>query len=178
MGPRAGLDRCGKSRPHRDSIPDRPSRSSVAIPTELPGSQPVSKLTKFRFHNCVTSSGRADCRLFSQSDYFPDELRGKLICGILGTTYGSSLSAATLSWSASIRDAGNSGRFVSTFTNGQSNVPSCCLPVPLTSVHVIGEVCSMARVSTTTNLSFTATGLLFHCGRDDENRIALEYNLR
>ena len=27
----------GKSRPHRDSIPDRPSRSSVAIPTELPG---------------------------------------------------------------------------------------------------------------------------------------------
>ena len=28
---------CGKSRPHRDSIPDRPARSSVAIPTELPG---------------------------------------------------------------------------------------------------------------------------------------------
>jgi len=27
----------GKSRPHRDLIPDRPSRSSVAIPTELPG---------------------------------------------------------------------------------------------------------------------------------------------
>jgi len=26
----------GKSRPHRDSIPDRPVRSSVAIPTELP----------------------------------------------------------------------------------------------------------------------------------------------
>ena len=26
----------GKSRPHRDSIPDRPARSSVAIPTELP----------------------------------------------------------------------------------------------------------------------------------------------
>ena len=29
----------GKSRPHRDSIPDRPARSSVAIPTELPGPQ-------------------------------------------------------------------------------------------------------------------------------------------
>jgi len=29
----------GKSRPHRDSIPDRPSLSSVAIPTELPGPQ-------------------------------------------------------------------------------------------------------------------------------------------
>ena len=26
----------GKSRPHQDSIPDRPARSSVAIPTELP----------------------------------------------------------------------------------------------------------------------------------------------
>jgi len=25
----------GKSRPHRDSIPDRPARSSVAMPTEL-----------------------------------------------------------------------------------------------------------------------------------------------
>ena len=29
--------RGGKSLPHRDSIPDRPDRSSVAIPTELPG---------------------------------------------------------------------------------------------------------------------------------------------
>jgi hypothetical protein len=27
----------GKSRPHRDSIPDRPARSTFAIPTELPG---------------------------------------------------------------------------------------------------------------------------------------------
>ena len=27
----------GKSRPHLDSIPDRPALSSVAIPTELPG---------------------------------------------------------------------------------------------------------------------------------------------
>ena len=35
MGPRAGLD--GKSRSHRDSMPDCPARSSVAIPTELPG---------------------------------------------------------------------------------------------------------------------------------------------
>jgi len=26
----------GKSRPHRNSIPDRPARSSVAIPTALP----------------------------------------------------------------------------------------------------------------------------------------------
>ena len=27
VGPRAGLDRCGKSRPHRDSIPNRPAHS-------------------------------------------------------------------------------------------------------------------------------------------------------
>jgi hypothetical protein len=27
VGPRVGLDNCGKSRPHRDSIPDRPARS-------------------------------------------------------------------------------------------------------------------------------------------------------
>ena len=31
----------GKSRPHRDSIPDRPARSSVAIPTELPGPEGI-----------------------------------------------------------------------------------------------------------------------------------------
>ena len=34
MGPRAGLDRCGKSRPHRDSIPGPPSPWRVAVPTE------------------------------------------------------------------------------------------------------------------------------------------------
>jgi hypothetical protein len=27
VGPRAGLDRCGKSHPHQDSIPDRLARS-------------------------------------------------------------------------------------------------------------------------------------------------------
>ena len=35
--PRAVLDRSGKSRPHGDSIPDLQARSSVTIPTELPG---------------------------------------------------------------------------------------------------------------------------------------------
>ena len=33
----------GISRPHRDSIPDRPARSSVAIPTELPGPSMINK---------------------------------------------------------------------------------------------------------------------------------------
>jgi len=43
----------GKSRPHRDSIPDRPTRSSVAIPTELPG--PLKTNEKF---NYITDSIR------------------------------------------------------------------------------------------------------------------------
>jgi len=37
VGSRAGLDRCGKSRPHQDSIPGPSSPELVAIPTELPG---------------------------------------------------------------------------------------------------------------------------------------------
>jgi len=40
----------GKSRPHRDSIPDRLARSSVAMLTELPG--PLLKLIQtYNFHN-------------------------------------------------------------------------------------------------------------------------------
>ena len=35
VGPRAGLDRCGKSRFYRDSIPGTSSPQPVAIPTEL-----------------------------------------------------------------------------------------------------------------------------------------------
>ena len=35
MGPRAGLDGCGKSRPERDSIPGPSSPKRVDIPTEL-----------------------------------------------------------------------------------------------------------------------------------------------
>jgi hypothetical protein len=36
VGPSAGLGRYGKSRPPGIRSPDRPARSSVAIPTELP----------------------------------------------------------------------------------------------------------------------------------------------
>ena len=42
MGPRAGLDRCGKARPHRDSIPGPSSPQRVAIPITL--SRPVREL--------------------------------------------------------------------------------------------------------------------------------------
>ena len=38
----------GKSRPHRDSIPDRPARSSVAIPTELTAPQRVENCFDYR----------------------------------------------------------------------------------------------------------------------------------
>jgi len=38
--------RGGKSRPHRDSNPDRPARSSVAIPTELPGPQKIQEYVR------------------------------------------------------------------------------------------------------------------------------------
>ena len=36
----------GKSRPQQDSIPDRPARSSVAIPTEVTGPLPEMFLHK------------------------------------------------------------------------------------------------------------------------------------
>jgi hypothetical protein len=39
VGPRAGLDRCGKSCPHQNSIPGPSSTYPVAIPTEL--SRPI-----------------------------------------------------------------------------------------------------------------------------------------
>ena len=37
MGPRAGLDRCGKSRHHRDSIPECPARSESLYGLRYPG---------------------------------------------------------------------------------------------------------------------------------------------
>ena len=40
----------GKSRPHRDSIPNRRARSSVAIPTELPG-PPFRKIARLYLEN-------------------------------------------------------------------------------------------------------------------------------
>jgi len=41
VGPRAGLDGCGKSRPHRDSNPDRPARSDWLYRLSCPG--PLTK---------------------------------------------------------------------------------------------------------------------------------------
>ena len=39
VGPWAGLDGCGKSRPYRDSIPDRPARSESLHRVSYPNSQ-------------------------------------------------------------------------------------------------------------------------------------------
>jgi len=46
----------GKSRPHRDSIPDRPACSSVAIPTELPG--PYYCYYYYYYHNYIILLGK------------------------------------------------------------------------------------------------------------------------
>ena len=51
MGLRAGLDWCGKSRRHRDSIPGPSSPYAVAIPTELPGPQNSNVLEIIYKHN-------------------------------------------------------------------------------------------------------------------------------
>ena len=62
VGPRAGLDRCGKSRlPHRDSIPGPSSPQPVAILTTLPGPwNPLHTVLNFHsFMNSITASRTA-----------------------------------------------------------------------------------------------------------------------
>jgi hypothetical protein len=49
MGPRAHLNRCGKFRPHRDSIPGPSSPKPVAIPTKLAGPQTVIRKVQICF---------------------------------------------------------------------------------------------------------------------------------
>jgi len=51
----------GKSRPHWDSILDSPARSSVIIPTELPGPQYYIKLLIIK---SAKLEFKCDCRLF------------------------------------------------------------------------------------------------------------------
>ena len=52
MGPRAGLDRCGKSRlPTEIRSQDRPARSVVGIPTTVPG--PLDTTSKGKVHPCT-----------------------------------------------------------------------------------------------------------------------------
>jgi hypothetical protein len=58
VGPRAGLGRCGKSRPHRDSIPGPSSPWPIVIPTELPGPHKICLSIKKTVHNDPSSSMR------------------------------------------------------------------------------------------------------------------------
>ena len=60
VGLRAGLDRCGKSRPHRDSIPGPSSLYEVAIPTMLPG--PDFRLLFYKYSEHTHKSLRNACR--------------------------------------------------------------------------------------------------------------------
>ena len=48
----ASLDRCGKSRPHRDSIPGPSSPQAVCIPTELPGPRSLCSSLSLIAHEC------------------------------------------------------------------------------------------------------------------------------
>jgi len=48
----------GKSRPHRYSIPDRPARSSVAVPTELPGPKSVQYYGNNLGNNILDTSAK------------------------------------------------------------------------------------------------------------------------
>ena len=56
VGPRAGLDRCGKSRPHRDSILDRPARSQSHIYIYQYISEILRLLNSFR-RSCLIVRG-------------------------------------------------------------------------------------------------------------------------
>ena len=62
--------RAEKSRPHRDSIQDRPARSSVAIPTELPG---------LHLQSCK-SLNFGECWLSFRSEYSDFLFHGECAC--------------------------------------------------------------------------------------------------
>ena len=56
LGLRPGLDRCGKSRPHRDSIPGPSSTLPVALPTTLPDPQIYGRTETNRLIDYTDSS--------------------------------------------------------------------------------------------------------------------------
>ena len=59
----------GKSRPHWDSIPDRPARSSVAVLTELPGPHRIYPIYTMNFAFCVCYIFRR-FRKIAKTDYW------------------------------------------------------------------------------------------------------------
>jgi len=72
----------GKSRPHWDPIPDRPARSSVAIPTELPGQLIQGTYNYMPETNHVTGVYRVTAVLYLQF-----VLRGNVISHVKCVLY-------------------------------------------------------------------------------------------
>jgi len=58
VGSKAGLDTCGKSRPHRDSIPGPSSPWRAAVPTELlrTTTNDETEFRLFNFSNLIENS--------------------------------------------------------------------------------------------------------------------------
>jgi hypothetical protein len=67
MGPRAGLDRCGKSRPHHDLIPRPSSPWGVTILTEL-YRPTVEKCITSKLHTSIFDK-YSDKELFKERYY-------------------------------------------------------------------------------------------------------------
>jgi hypothetical protein len=58
VGLRAGLERCGKSRPRRDSIPDRPARRQSLYPLRYPACTKCLYEIRNYFHEVIFSFKR------------------------------------------------------------------------------------------------------------------------
>jgi len=71
----------GKSRPHRDSIPDRPARSSVAIPTELSG--PPSRRKRKRMLQIWRRKGKCRADLWLRASQW-EAVSLKIVCCLWG----------------------------------------------------------------------------------------------
>ena len=68
MDPKAGVDRCGKSRPQRDSIPYRPARSESLHRLSYPGPQLHSEELCNVCYWGVQTGGRIDIDYSSKRD--------------------------------------------------------------------------------------------------------------
>jgi hypothetical protein len=75
MGPRAGLDRCGKSDPQRDSIPGPSRPYPVAIPTMLPGPQHWLRVFYFENFGLFLSSFHPCSILIFHSSTLPESMQ-------------------------------------------------------------------------------------------------------
>jgi len=64
VGPRAGMERSGRTRPHRESKPDRTARRKAAIPTDLMGPNLIYK------YSPLISSHSNGCREYRGADKY------------------------------------------------------------------------------------------------------------